>query len=451
MSDWSWRVLPLDDRGMLSKTPFRREAADDYVGAGGFALAKLGAGGPPSRSSAERLRQMIAVLRSAGLLGRGGAAFPTWRKITAVAAAAEARGMVPVVVANGAEGEPLSAKDRYLQRYRPHLVLEGLLLVMEAVGSDLGYVYAADSMSLSSMERAIGEAEARDVPVPVVRCVRAQDTYVAGEETAAVRAIETGIARPTDKPPRPFEAGVGGRPTLVLNVETLACVALQLRDPSRIPSFLATVSSRSFAPHLVELPLDVPLKVVLGLLPGDAGVSDHVVLGGFFGGILPVTPQLELDRPSLSALGASLGCAAIRVLDGEECPITVAADIAAYFRDNNARQCGTCIRTTGGVAAELARLAAPGSRDEALPKLNRWAAAAPGAGACALPDGARVLLRCLIRHYGQLLDDHGSRGCSICDAARCVEAQAGVPRWRRLRVELPNEEGGRGDAQQARP
>lgn len=436
MSDGSWRVLPLDDRGMLSQPPFRREAVEDYVGTGGYALAKLGAGSP-WRSFPDRRAELIAQLRSTGLVGRGGAAFPTWRKIAATVAAAETAGMVPVVVANGAEGEPLSAKDRYLQRYRPHLVLEGLLVAMEAVGSDLGYVYAADPASQSSIERALHEAEDRGVAVPTVRCVRAQDTYVAGEETAAVRAIDTGIARPVDKPPRPFESGVGGRPTLVLNVETLACVALHLRHPTRSPSLLATLSGRSLRPHLVELPLGAPLKDVLGLLPAEVGVFEHVVLGGFFGGIVPVTPELDLDRQGLAALGTSLGCAAMRVLDAAECPVTVAADIAAYFRDNNARQCGTCMRTTGGVAAELARLAAPGSGDEALPKLTRWAAAAPGAGACAVPDGARVLIRCLIRHYGDLLHDHGSRGCTTCEAAHHAETGATLPRWDHLRVELP--------------
>lgn len=420
-------VHPLGCDGLLAGEPFVRQRLADYRAVGGY---PSGHDGPP----------LVEVVHRAGLRGRGGAAFPLWRKLHAVREAADAAGVAPVVVANGAEGEPLSVKDRYLQRYRPHLVLEGTLLAMAAVGSEQAFVYVADAGALESMRAAVAEAAKDDLVRGEVRCVRAQDTYVAGEETAAVQAIERGVARPTDKPPRPFQSGIGGVPTLVSNVETLAAAARHRRRPDAEVTFLCTLSSRSTAPALVELPVGAPAKEVLALASREVDEAADVLLGGFFGGMIPLEPDLELEQETLAALGASLGCGAVRLIEAGECPVQLAADVAAYFRDNNARQCGTCIKTTGGVAAELARLGEPGAFLRARPRLTRWAETPPGAGACALPDGLRVLLRSLLRHYGDELNAHEAAGCGACQSA------AETPRrWAHLRVDLPAFESAGGD------
>ncbi|HEX6492450.1 MAG TPA: proton-conducting membrane transporter, partial [Candidatus Dormibacteraeota bacterium] len=166
---------------------------------------------------------LIAALERSDLRGRGGAAFPVARKWRSVA---ERRGGTPVVLVNGAEGEPLSRKDRVLMEARPHLVLDGATLAAAAVGANevVLYVGSDHGAAAGALRRALAErpeAERRRT-----RVVAAPARYVAGEETAAVHFVNDGVALPVTAPPRPYERGVGGRPTLVQNVESLAHAAM---------------------------------------------------------------------------------------------------------------------------------------------------------------------------------------------------------------------------------
>src|SRR2546429_3946043 len=179
-------------------------------------------GGPAGPLAMPSSRHLIGELESANLLGRGGAAFPVGRKWRAVAERASGRA---VVLANGAEGEPLSLKDRTLMATRPHLVIDGALLAAEAVGAPdiIIYVGAGPRAAEAAIRGAL--AERSNQLRSRVRMMSAPDGYVAGEESAAVHFINAGDARPTTTPPRPFERGVDGRPTLVQNVESLAMAA----------------------------------------------------------------------------------------------------------------------------------------------------------------------------------------------------------------------------------
>src|SRR4051794_24329787 len=167
-------------------------------------------------------RDLIPTLERSGLLGRGGAAFPVGRKWRTVAerGAGDAR-----ILVNGAEGEPLSAKDRAVMTLRPHLILDGAALAARAVGATeiVLYVGGIHAEARASLARALAErAGKRELsPVPV-SLVDAPHAYVAGEESAAVHFVNAADARPTVTPPRPFQAGIDGRPTLVQNVESLA-------------------------------------------------------------------------------------------------------------------------------------------------------------------------------------------------------------------------------------
>jgi hypothetical protein len=168
---------------------------------------------------------LLAAVERSGLRGRGGAGFPTHRKLRAVAA-----GRAPVVVANGVEGEPASHKDALLMRANPQLVLDGAITAAAAVGAKQiviavgrGAASARASMAAAIDERARagGREQFELVAVP--------ERFVAGEESALVNWLNGGPAKPTFVPPRPFERGVRGRPTLVQNVETLANLALIAR------------------------------------------------------------------------------------------------------------------------------------------------------------------------------------------------------------------------------
>ena len=185
-------------------------------------------GSPPWRGMTRRgPGPLVHTIEHAGLRGRGGAAFPTARKVRAVSD----HGGWPVVVANGAEGEPASQKDKLLLCALPHLVLDGAALLAEAVGASEVIVAVerparAARVAVDTAIRARAAAELDPVPF---RVVGVPGRYVAGEATALVNFVNTGVAKPTFVPPRVSERGVGGRPTLVQNVETLAHVALIAR------------------------------------------------------------------------------------------------------------------------------------------------------------------------------------------------------------------------------
>ncbi len=176
------------------------------------------------------VHDLIGTLEASGLLGRGGAGFPVGRKWRALA---ERKGGPAVVVVNGAEGEPASFKDRILMANRPHLVVDGAILAADAIGADeiVFYVGAEHEPAVAAMSRAIEERR-RELSRPI-RLVQAPISYVAGEASAAVNFINTGDARPTTTPPRVSERGVGGAPTLVQNVESLAYAALIARFGER--------------------------------------------------------------------------------------------------------------------------------------------------------------------------------------------------------------------------
>lgn len=313
-------------------------------------------------------------------------------------------------------------RSRCCGHVRPHLIVDGALVTAAATGADTVVFYVADAAGRAAITRAVDELTANHDVLPAFRIVESQETYVAGEETAAVRAVETGVARPTDKPPRPYESGVGGRPTLVSNVETLAWLAQAVKPGADAaePRFLATVSGRQVAPRLYELPLGITFGEVQDAVINGQDPPASVLAGGFFGGIIPADPALVLTYDSLRGLG----CGAFYLLDSSTCPIGVAADVAAYFADNNARQCLSCIYSTQTVASTLASLSSGQlDPDQVMSRLSRWAHTLPATGACAVPDGVAVLLQTLLKFYPHQIGEHARQGCATCEQA------AGRDRW----------------------
>ena len=360
--------------------------------------------------------RLTGLLGAAGLRGRGGAGFPAAVKWEAVAR--RARGGGAVVVANGAEGEPLSGKDRLLMGSRPHLVLDGALLAATAVGADriVLYVGAEHGPAMAAMRGALAER-----PEPAARRVEvvgAPTGYVSGEESAAVRCIDGGPALPRDVPPRPFERGVAGRPTLVQNVETLAHAALiarhgdawfrDLADGGESGTALLTVTGAVAAPGVVELPQGTPLGAAVTAAGGAVGDPRAVLLGGWFGGWVGATDawSLPLDAAALRARGRGLGCGVIAVLGPDRCGIRETASITGHLARASARQCGPCVFGLRAIAAAMDRIAAGTGTPETLADVRRWAAELPGRGACHHPDGAAALIASAVLVFADEFDVH---------------------------------------------
>ncbi|GLX02566.1 NADH-ubiquinone oxidoreductase-F iron-sulfur binding region domain-containing protein [Microtetraspora sp. NBRC 16547] len=357
--------------------------------------------------------EIIEIAEAAGVRGRGGAGFPLAKKLRSVASAA---GSTRFVIANGEEGEPASVKDRFLLRERPELVLRGLALAARAVGADRSYAYVSDPAAARRLAGARGG--------DLVDVVRVTPGYVAGEETAVVRAVGGGPALPTAKPPRPWQAGLGGAPTLVSNAETLAQLALAVRlgpetyrrlgTPESGGTFLVTLSGAGQAPVLYEVPYGVPLRELVTTHRGTAAGVTGMLAGGFAGGLLPPSAlDLPLTHAALAAAGSTLGCGAFVLLAGE-CPVGVAADVAAFFDRENARQCGPCVTGTAGVADVLAGLTVRSATWSDVARLERWGQALAGRGNCATPDAVTVLVGSLFLHHRDLVGAHVDAECERC-------------------------------------
>ena len=240
-----------------------------------------------------RLRgsRLIDELDGAGLVGHGGAWFPVSTKWKSVASASRRR---PVVVANGAESEPASRKDALLLSHAPHLVLDGLALAADALGAHQAIVYVP-AASIPVVEAAIGERKARRLDRIGIEIAEAPDAFLAGQESAVVNALSgRRVAVPSFVALTPIrERGVGGRPTLVQNVETLAHVALiarfgatwfrQVGSPENPGTMLLTVNAHG-GPTIVEAVLGSSLRLATGISAEELARARGVLLGGYGGG-----------------------------------------------------------------------------------------------------------------------------------------------------------------------
>lgn len=376
-----------------------------------------------------------------GLLGRGGAAFPLAVKIQTVRDNGRRHGGA-IVVANGEEGEPASIKDRWLLRHRPHLVLDGLRLAARMVGAARAHVYVSDRLAAESVETALAEVDGTVLDGLAISVVEVEPSYVAGEETAAVRVLNGGPAKPTDKPPRPFEEGVAGLPTLVSNVETLANLpflhrhgaeAFRRHGTSTSPgTFLATITGAGRPPALYEIPHGVAFTALLDVHGVPADQVSGVLMGGYFAGLVNRDMlDATLDHESLRQLNSGLGCGAIAILTAD-CPVAVAASVMAYYDRENAGQCGSCFNGTAAMSAVTEALRDGLATDEDLARLERWSVVLRGRGACATLDGATNVAASLLDQFPRLVASHMENGCTTChsgafSAVRPYEVEAVMP------------------------
>nr|WP_090344249.1 NADH-ubiquinone oxidoreductase-F iron-sulfur binding region domain-containing protein [Mycolicibacterium malmesburyense]CRL75620.1 NADH:ubiquinone oxidoreductase, NADH-binding (51 kD) subunit [Mycolicibacterium malmesburyense] len=367
--------------------------------------------------------ELMEQVDLSGLLGRGGAAFPIGTKLRTVHNA-NRRGSETVVVANGEEGEPASVKDRWLLRNRPHLVLDGLRLAAAVAGARRTYVYVSDDRAAGAVTAALNEVPAGTFGGTEITVVTVDPGYVAGEETAAVRRINGGPAKPTDKPPRPFEEGVNGLPTMVSNVETLANLpyihehgAEKFRSvgtPMSPGTFLATITGGGRPAALYEIPHGAAFSDLLQLHGLTNEAVTGVLMGGYFAGLVN-TDILDatLDHESVRRLNSGLGCGAISILT-DDCPVAVAASVMSYFDRENAGQCGSCFNGTAAMAAVTSALRDGVATQEDVTRLERWSVVLRGRGACGTLDGATNVAASLLRQFPQVVARHLDNDCAAC-------------------------------------
>jgi NADH:ubiquinone oxidoreductase subunit F (NADH-binding) len=374
--------------------------------------------------------RLIADIRESGLTGRGGAAFPAGRKLAAVAAA----GREPVVVANGAESEPLSEKDKTLLRCSPHLVLDGLQLAAEAVGARRAVLYLHDDHSLHGrLAEILAERRSARLDRTALDLVLAPPRFLSGQETAAVNVINGGPALPGFTPPRTFERGVGGLPTLMQNVETLAHLALIARygaawfrglgaagEPG---GMLCTVRQADGSSAVAEVELGAPLRDLLFF-------GDHVqavLVGGYHGAWLPadLAERLSLSNAALRPAGASVGAGVLAALPAECCGLAETARVARYLALESAGQCGPCLNGLPRIATALGTVASARPDDRVTADLERWAGLTERRGACHHPDGAVRFVRSALQVFAAEIRCHRRGTCTAVTGQPFLPASAG--------------------------
>lgn len=367
--------------------------------------------------------ELLEHVRAAGLTGRGGAAFLVARKLAAVSAA----GPDPVVVGNAAEGEPASSKDAALLWLAPHLVLDGLQLAADAVRARTVYLYlqsghhAAGGIDLAAhLRAAMADRQAAASDRIVVRVVDAPARFLAGEETALVSRINGRTARPAFKQHRVFERGIGGRPTLVQNVETLAHLALIARHgpawfrtvgtADEPGSMLCTVREADGSARIVEAALGSPLGTLLRLGPEVRAV----LAGGYHGGWLSIgsARQASLCNASLRPAGTTIGAGILAALPAEYCGLAETARVARFLALESAGQCGPCFNGLPAIAAALAAVARPRPAAGELTNLRRWAEVVTGRGACHHPDGTVRFVASSLVAFADEIAEHSRGRCT---------------------------------------
>ena len=311
---------------------------------------------------------VLETLESSGITGRGGAGFPAHIKWRGVRGQPETE---RYIVLNADEGEPGTFKDREVMLRRPHLVVEGLAIAAHTLGAREVYVYVRGEFgrARAALEGALAEARERGDLDELARVdwhfVDGHGAYICGEETALLEALEGKRGMPRMKPPFPVEKGFRDKPTLIQNVETIACLPAILhhggewfRSIGRTEpgSKLYCLSGHVARPGVYEAPLGVTLGELLEMAGGVVGNLKAFSPGGASSGFLPADQvDLAMDFKSLSAAGSMLGSSGIVILNDTVDMVEAALNQAVFFEDESCGQCAPCRIGTQVIRQSLER------------------------------------------------------------------------------------------------
>jgi NADH-quinone oxidoreductase subunit F len=309
-------------------------------------------------------QDVLAEVKASGLVGRGGAAFPTGVKWEG---AANAPGQPKYIVCNADESEPGTFKDRILLEEDPHRTIEGMIIAAYAVGASQGYIYVRGEYPYAYKVTSEAVTEARQAGVLGTNSLGAglafdiemrlgAGAYICGEETALLESIEGKRGLPRIKPPFPTTHGLFGKPTVINNVETFCNVPLILErgaveyrktGTERSPgSKLFCISGQIQKPGLYEVAFGATLRHVLFDLAGGLkqGRKLQAVLIGGAAGAFATEKDLDviLSFEDLSAAGLPLGSGALMVFDDSADVRDVLKRIAHFFADESCGKCYPC-------------------------------------------------------------------------------------------------------------
>ena len=402
---------------------------DAYVASGGYVAAK--------RALALTPAQIIDEVARSNLRGLGGAGFPTAKKWSFI----PKNSAKPVyLVVNADEGEPGTFKDRYLLERDPHALLEGMIIAAYSIGSHKAYVYIRGEYfrAAQRFDRAVQEAYAHGWLGPNVQgsgfdldvvIHRGAGAYICGEETALLTSLEGGKGFPKLKPPFPAISGLFRCPTIVNNVETLACVPFILREGAERFARLGTSrqgGTRLFSvcghvrrPGLYEAPVGVSLRELIeGYAQGvrDGRTLKAVVPGGISAKVLTASEiDVHMDFDSLMAAGSMAGSGGVIVLDDSACMFAALQCASKFFAHESCGQCSPCREGTGWVYRILNRVAEGKGRLQDLDDLLAIARDMEGKTICVFADAAAWPVQSYITKFREEFEAHIRTGTCAVD------------------------------------
>ncbi len=360
-------------------------------------------------------QQVIEEVKASGLFGRGGAAFPTGLKWEG---AARAEGTPKYVVCNADESEPGTFKDRVLLSEDPHQVLEGMRIAAYAIGAEKGYIYLRGEYGYIRpiLEKALAEAQSAGLLDGFEIEIRmGAGAYICGEETALFESIEGKRGYPRIKPPFPTTHGLFGKPTVINNVETLACVpfiiehgaaAYRAVGSEKSPGTkLFCLSGDIARPGLYEAPFGITLGELLEMAGGiaEGRTLQAILLGGAAGAF--ATPRhldTRLTYEDLRQAGLTLGSGVVMVFDDRRDLRQVLLRIGRFFAHESCGKCYPCQMGTQRQLEILERLAQgrllPGDRQ----RLEDVGWTMSDASLCGLGQTAAAAVLSAIKEWPQL-------------------------------------------------
>jgi NADH-quinone oxidoreductase subunit F len=378
---------------------------------------------------------VISEVARANLRGLGGAGFPTAKKWSFVPKDSP---NPRYLVVNADEGEPGTFKDRYILERDPHALLEGMLIAAYAIGSHKAYVYIRGEYyeATRRVQRAVEEAcangwlgknvQGRGFDLDVI-VHRGAGAYICGEETALLTSLEGGKGFPRLKPPFPAVSGLFQCPTIVNNVETLACVPFILRagakrfadlgTPSQGGTRLFSVSGHVNRPGLYEAPVGVTLRnLIEGYASGIRGRRKlkAVIPGGISAKVLTADEiDVAMDFDSLTAAGSMAGSGGVIVMDESTSMVEALQSAARFFAHESCGQCSPCREGTGWVYRIVRRIAAGRGRLQDLDDLLGIARDMEGKTICVFADAAAWPVQSYIKKFRSEFEEHIQSGRCI--------------------------------------
>ena len=420
------RRLALDGCGQVDPT-----SIDSYQERGGYsALLRAILEAEPA--------DVLSEIEKSGLRGRGGAGYPTaekWRKV------AQSEAETRYVVANAYDADPTSPIGRTLLEQNPHRVIEGVLLAAYAIGAADAFIYTTGGKSVASerLARAIEQARqagliGRRIAQTRFSCevtiARAWGGFIAGEETAALAAIEGRRATPEQKPPYPAEWGLLGKPTLVNSAETLASLPWILANGSA--AFVGLGPEKAHGtkvvglgghlshPGMVEVELGTSIRTLIGLGGGarDGAPLRAIQVGGPTGGFLPESLwDTPLEYGALAEVGAIMGSGSVVAVEQAACMVDRARASLTYLAGEACGKCVPCRLGTKRMAGLLEGIASGLGRAEDLALLEELSVTVSDGSLCGFGITAPNPLLTSLRYFREDYMAHIEEG--RCPAGRC--------------------------------